>query len=143
MTDDIYDVKDTIKYPDFSLMKENFLFLRKRKNKMTNLTELEAENTQLKKELEEQTNELIECAEHEEQLEQENVRLIKLIEDFEKENDKLITENKWYSEQLNEATIQLNVKTQIITGLKELLKELRMSLMFDKDLTDKIDEVLK
>lgn len=36
MTNDIYD---TIKYPDFSLMKKNFLFLQKRKNKMNDLTE--------------------------------------------------------------------------------------------------------
>ena len=63
-----------ITYPDFSLMEENFLFLQKRKNKMTKIViaeqthkwvercgELQKENTQLKELLRECKYELRGC----------------------------------------------------------------------------------
>lgn len=59
-------------------------------------------------------------------------------EQTKKENTKLKTENKWYSEQLNEASKE-------IEKLKELLKEVlrhELSLKEVTELTRKIDQVL-
>ena len=59
---------------------------------------------------------------------------IKRIDELEEENEQL----KKFCEEFN----ALNVSKEN-QRLKELLKELRMSVMFDKDLVEKIDEVLK
>lgn len=65
-------------------------------------------------------------------------------EQTKKENTKLKTENKWYSEQLNEASKE-------IEKLKELLKRIRKELndcptcvegSWKAELVDKIDQVL-
>ena len=81
-------------------------------------------------------------------LEAENAQLRKFLEEFNaldvaQENDKLKTENKWYSEQLNEMVKE-------VSQLKELLEECRVYVenceqfnQYDLDMLGKIDEVLK
>lgn len=67
--------------------------------------------------------------------------ILEPVQSYDEWKEKL-EENEKLKELLKENAITINIKTQIITAFKELLKELRMSVMFDKDLVDKIDEVL-
>lgn len=66
-----------------------------------------------------------------------------ILKEYEEHQEPIPTYEEWqqlkkFCEEFN----ALNVSKEN-QRLKELLKELRMSVMFDKDLVEKIDEVLK
>lgn len=75
-----------------------------------------------------------------------------ILKEYEEHQEPIPTYEEWRDlkddlatcdEDLNNVCEQKEELYEENQRLKELLKELRMSVMFDKDLVEKIDEVLK
>lgn len=75
------------------------------------------------------------------ELEKRNNGLHKLISELEAENTKLKTENKWYSEQLNEAVKEVGHLKELLTMVKPVL-QLEYNVAENRNLIKKINQVL-
>lgn len=66
-----------------------------------------------------------------------------IFAEFVKKIKELEEENAQLKEEVSKESYKVSEAYCLVEELKELLKELRISVMFDKDLVAKIDEVLK